>query len=180
MLVIFLFAAALAAQLAGLILAADGFRRAWREFRRPGDDLWAPIAAPIKSKARAAYVRMRSLIGKPVARPQAAHAPVAEGTASGSPASSMNDLGAFMEQLNRRVAELNDRMRQAESSLQANAEVSAARHAEVTEAIVHDREEAREQVRSVAIGGLREQVIGWVLIFAGTVAAGVGDILNAR
>jgi len=171
-LVIILFAVALAAQLAGLILAADGFRRAWREFRRPGDDLWAPIAAPIKSKARAAYVRMRRLIGKPVARPEAAHAPVA--------VPSMNDLGAFMEELNRRVAELNDRMRQAESSLQANAEVSAARHAEVTEAIVHDREEAREQVRSVAIGGLREQVIGWVLIFAGTLAAGIGDLLNSE
>jgi hypothetical protein len=170
-----LFAGALAAQLAGLILAADGFRRAWRQFRRPGDDFWGPLPVPIKSKARVAYRRIRRLIGKPVAPP----AGTGGSTRASGSIPSMNDPGAFMEHLNRSLAELNDRMQQAESRIQANAGASAARHAEVTEEIIQDRQEAREQVRIVAIGGLREQVIGWVLIFAGTLSAGIGDLLNS-
>jgi len=172
--VISLFATALAAELAGLILAADGFRRAWREFRRPGDDLWGSVAAPVRAKIRTAYVRLRNLVGNPAAGPTEP-----AGSADGAVAPSTNDVGAFMEQLNRRVAELNDRIERAERRLQANAEASAARHAEVTETIIRDRAHAHEEVRSVAIGGLREQVIGWVLIVVGTVLAGIGDILNS-
>jgi hypothetical protein len=74
---------------------------------------------------------------------------------------------------------LSDRVDAAEEALRSNLDQADARHAEAIRAISELRDEARGQVRTITVGGLREQVAGWSLIVAGVLLAGVGDIINA-
>lgn len=84
-----------------------------------------------------------------------------------------------MEMLHSRLGELNDRLQQTESRVRDNAEADAKRHAETSAAIDDVRQEARGQVRTLTIDGLREQVLGWSLIFVGTFLGGLGNLVSA-
>jgi hypothetical protein len=52
--------------------------------------------------------------------------------------------------------------------------------AEDTKAYMEVRDEVHSQVRTITVGGLREQALGWLLIVVGTVLGGLGNILSAR
>ena len=185
--VIVLYSAALAAEVIGLALAAHGFRRTWLEFRRPDDQFFAPITETAKTKAREVYIRIRRLIGKPVP-------PItieAQSALSSSSAVAVDltlawgylppvdeEPKAFMDALNRRLSDLNNRVQEAERRLHTEAEAAKTRHAETINEINEVREEYRGQVRTITVGGLREQVAGWLLIVTGVLAAGIGDIIS--
>jgi hypothetical protein len=183
-----LYIGALLAEVSGLALAAHGFRRTWLEFRKPDDEFWAPISRPVEAGARSAYVRLRRLIGKPVPpKTVSVTATAAIGLSSAASATVRwgplppvdADPAAFMSTLTSRLSALNDRTQALEARLQKDAEAAETRHTQATKAIDQVREEARGQVRTITVGGLREQVAGLLLIAAGVIAAGVGDIVNA-
>lgn len=186
--VILLYVGAVVAEVTGLALAAHGFRRTWLEFRDPQDQFIAPMITPITAKVRVAYVRVRTLVGRPISPKTlsvgGASMIVAAGSArvtvTWAPLPSVSDdPAAFMETLDRRLSELNNRVQDAEERRHADARASVAQHAEATRAIDQVRQEARGQVRTITVGGLREQVVGWLLIVAGVLAAGIGDIISA-
>ncbi len=184
---IWLYVVALVSEVTGLVLAAHGFRRTWLEFRSPDDEFLAPIVKPLANKARIGYVHLRRWIGRPVPPStvflSSASVTVAAGSATltivqGPFPSVEDDPKAFMEAFERRFRTLSDRVDAAEEALRSNLDQADARHAEAIRAISELRDEARGQVRTITVGGLREQVAGWSLIVAGVLLAGVGDIIN--
>jgi hypothetical protein len=185
---VILYVGALIAELAGLVLAAHGFRRTWLEFRNPDEEFFGSVTRPVKITTRKAYARVRKFLGKPIP-PRTVHVTgvsslslvaTASATVTWAPLPSLHqDSDAFIKALDSRLNQLNDRLQNAEKRIRDDAEAAAARHEETAQAIGEARDEARGQVRTVTVGGLREQVIGWSLIVAGVVTAGVGDIIQA-
>lgn len=184
---IVLYVVALVAELAGLALAADGFRRTWREFRRPDDAFWEPVAAPAKQAARSAYVRARRLIGKSLPPAEvkvvgvtgSATVGVPTVTATGFAVPPVEDVAAYMTYLSHRIDDLSRQIARADAAARAKTESDAQRHAETTRTIEQVQNEMHGQVRTITIEGMREQALGWLLIVIGTFLGGLGNIIAA-
>jgi hypothetical protein len=169
-------------EIAGLALAAVGFKRTWRE-HAPGQDYWQPE----KARARSAQRRLRRMIGRPApahVMPGAAHMNVsatleARAHVTWGPLPDPADPSALVGELHRRLNELHDASQRARFALD---DERAAREAgdEAARAVI--REEVETVVRStqrVAVGGLRLQVAGWFLVLAGIVAGTGANICQA-
>lgn len=182
-----LYITALVAELVGLGLAADGLRRTWREFRNPTDAFWAPLTAPSATLLRWAYLRVRRLVGKSVPPRTVELNDTAAATESFTRDFEArwdvlppdDDTQAWLKLLYRRSREINERMQRVEGHIATKAAEDERRYAETTAAIDEVRTHATRQIRTITIGGLREQALGWLLIVVGTVLGGLGNILAA-
>jgi hypothetical protein len=85
-----------------------------------------------------------------------------------------------MEYLTRRIEHLSEQVQQVNSRVHSHANLAAERHAEAASAINQVRDEVHGQVRTITVGGLREQALGWLLIVVGTVLGGLGNILSVH
>jgi hypothetical protein len=173
--------------LAGIAVTIHGLGRLWRDHRRPDDRFWAFAVGPTKSVLGRVYAWIRKLFG--VSAPPTAlrgSTDMATGTDAGiltmtwgSLPSMNDDPEAFQTELNRRLGELKDAQQQADRRTQIHADAVAVQGIELAEAIQHGREEARGQVRELAVGGIREALLGLALIFLAALGDGLIDLIVA-
>jgi len=188
--VVVLYAVAGLLEAAGLVLAFLGFRRTWAEFGT-GEPLTKVIARRSRQAVHSASTALRRaakrLIGRPeTPSPITAHVGLVTGSAtlSGtgivtSPLPPVNDdPERFVAALEKRLSEVHST---AVKALSASEKESAKRTTAVDDlrADLVQRIDSVESVsRSIAVGGLVEQVYGWSLIFFGFALATIGDILQ--
>ena len=180
--------AGLVLEVAGLGLAADGYRRTWRDFRNPDDEFLAPVANALKAASRRAYAGIRRLIRRPIpprtVALTAASMAMATSTARatvmwGSFPSIKDDPVGFAETVELRLRTLHRELEEARDRLHDDAEAGKSRHTELMRLVEQAKTDAQGDVRTIAVGGLREQVAGWTLIVLGVIAAGVANIIQA-
>jgi hypothetical protein len=184
--VIALLLLAAALEITGLWLAAVGFKRTWRE-HAPGQDFWQPMKARARSTRQGAVRRIRQMIG----RPAPAHVTLgtatialsavaldARGRVTWGPLPDPSDQPALVAELHQRINDLHAALQQAQHDLidERNARETGdeaahtAMRAEV-ETVVHS-------TQRVAVGGLRLQVAGWLLVLAGIIVGTIANIMQ--
>jgi hypothetical protein len=78
-----------------------------------------------------------------------------------------------------RLTDLLDRVQTTAYRLEDVTEAAADRNRDVRREIAQLRAEAQGTVQRIAVGGLREQFVGWLFLVAGVVLQAIGQAMQA-
>jgi hypothetical protein len=161
----------------GLAVGAVGFRRTWREFST-GDRMFGKEIEWAKNKYKAVkdYVHRR-LGRKQVAAPPQVTASInltlsmdgASGVGYVGLPSPIDDPEAFASAVGERLRSLNDNVRTLREQLDSEVGAREAADHKVSSELRTKVAEVEGLSRQIAIGGLREQVVGWSCIVVGII-----------
>jgi hypothetical protein len=174
----------------GLVFAVVGFVKTWRDFST-GGRLFEKDIARLRA-ARQAAQRAAQRFGRRARRPQSAKIHAVTGTDSaraidhararvtfGPLPSPTNDTQAFVSELERRLNVVRLDVQHARERIYDESEARKAADREVSSELRALVAEVEHMSRSVAVGGLREQVIGWSCIAVGFVMQTASNVMQA-
>jgi hypothetical protein len=172
---------------AGLGLAAHGFRRTWREFGT-GEKFSVVVWQPIADRLRHGRDWTGRTIRKVFRRPPQPGTIQAEGASSRKrmmawqvregfgPMPPLERPDDFVEALQQRLQRVYDVAQQAQATATVEREDREKAVSQVRSEFNDRLGEVEQLSRTVAVGGLAEQVYGWSLVVVGVV---LGTVANA-
>jgi hypothetical protein len=168
-------------EVVGLAFAVIGFRRTWVQFRTPGERFLGPVTSALD---RATFWLSRVLHHKLPPRTLEIHAASMAMSANSArlsvilPAlpSISEDQEGFAKMVQRHLESLKTQNETTAHALQDEIEAAEARYKDTLRIVEHYRTEAHGNVQTVAVGGLRPQVVGWVLVLIGIVLQAIGQV----
>jgi len=170
-------------QLAGVALTAVGFWRTWREFGDPDVGFFDPVTVPVRGGWRRLAITAEGVVRRLTRRPRSV---VVHGstfvqqmaTVSARGRVQYGDLptetGAALAELHRRTRDLMDRLSNTQEMIADGLRDVRAEIADILRRIDGLRAEFDRQARRVAIGGIRLEAGGLLLVALGTVMQWLG------
>ena len=170
-----------AVELAGLAIAAYGFRRTWSDFGDPDDKFWGPGTRQLDRMtmwlSRIFHHRFPSRTVSAQAAVSGFAAVSAKGTvAYGKLPSITNDPQAFANMVELRLADVLARVQTVAHDLQDERESVSSQRQELIQFIERSKQEIGGAVQKVAVGGLRQQALGWFLVVIGLLFQTIGQL----
>jgi hypothetical protein len=171
----------------GLSIGAIGFRKTWREFSA-GGRLFEKDIARLKRVGH----RMQRVMRRVLRRPQSGvlHSRTvtdsagvtdrASGTVTYAPLPSLtSDPQAFAQEVQRRINAVHDAAQKAHKRVTDETEAREAADRQLRSDLSAQIVKVEGMSRSIAVGGLREQVVGWSCIAVGFILQAISTFLQA-
>ncbi|MEU8232834.1 hypothetical protein AB0C12_24905 [Actinoplanes sp. NPDC048967] len=170
------------AEVGGLWVAALGFRRTWRDFSGE-QQRFLPSVTPTLDRLTTWLTRLFR-----TGLPDRATAIDLSGSVHFSDTATAtmtyarlpsiaDDPAGFAQMVQTRVDGLLQRTDELAAGLARATAAADARQRELTAVVEKLRAEAESRVRQIAVGGLRAQVLGWLMLIIGVVLQTVGNIV---
>lgn len=169
-------------ELAGLAIAAVGFRQTWREWE-PDEAISWPLTQALDRLTSWLTRVFRTGLPPKVVHGQASLAAAAvlpvRASVERAPLPSITEAPEqFAKMVELRLTDLLDRVEKAARAQEDAEEAAKEREAEIRSLIDRYRAESQANVKKVAVGGLRLQAIGWALTILGVAFQGIGQIIQ--
>ena len=179
----------IAVQSVGILLAGCGFLETYRE-HDPDGRFWSFYTAPAAERGRGALQRTETLVRRLLRRQRPVR--VAVGSASLTLSGSIrarglvgftpldaSDLSAAVQELERRINDVNSRMGRDTGRLDDELDAEKQAREDLAAALEATAEELRQRDARVATGGLRKAVTGLLLNAGGLLLIAIGIVLAA-
>jgi hypothetical protein len=182
MVTVILFALALVFELCGLGIGAVGYRRTWRAHAR-SEEFLGPMKTWPKRFGRfvirlfgrgSQETRQRTGDELAIGVEEALSA-----TAEWGPLPSIDDQDAFRNEIQRRFNVLLQEDRDIYQALGAEQQTRDAGDRTVHADLAPDIAQVRADTRDLAVGGIRLQFVGWLLLLAGVSLGSIVNIIDA-
>jgi hypothetical protein len=180
----------IAIQSVGILLAGWGFLETYREHDPDGRGFWSFYVAPAAERGLGALQRTAMLARRLLRRPRPVR--VAVGSASLSLSGTLrarglvgftpldaSDLSAAVQELERRINDVNSRMGRETGRLDDELDAERQAREDLAAALEATAQELRQRDARVATGGLRKAVTGLLLNAGGLLLIAIGIVLAA-
>jgi hypothetical protein len=189
--VILLYSLAGIFEAAGLLLAGRGFYRTWSEFGT-GESLRGVTLGPVARRASAGVAWVEHWVSRLLRRPVSArvHAVAADATIHmtarvtarvdfGPLPSVLEDPEQFAAEVHRRIQSLHEKVQATQDSIGDESGAREQEAAELRSQLDARAGEIEQLSKTVAVGGLVDQIYGWLLIVAGVALGTLGNLIQA-
>jgi hypothetical protein len=180
------FGIGVALEASGLALAVIGFRETWRDFAKDDERFFEPVHQWTGRIRAAGAAVAAGLSGR---RDVEAHAGIATGSvrAGGTVSARVmpgtltpaTDLETFAAAVEQQVRAIYTRLDAIQNQVAAEAEARPRADAELAERLAAEVARMEGMSQRIAVGGLRQQFVGWLLISCGFVLQAVATFVQA-